>query len=42
MLISLQSNWRYDKNKIENSTGPPMLLSLLSNWRYDEKKMLLR
>jgi hypothetical protein len=38
MLLSLPTNWRYDKNKIENSTGQPMLLSLPSNGRYAKNR----
>ncbi len=38
MLLSLKSNGRYDKNKIENSTGQPMLLSLPNNGRYAKNR----
>ena len=39
MQLSLPSNRRYNKNKIENSTGQPMLLSLPSNGRYNKIKI---
>jgi hypothetical protein len=38
MLLSLTGDGRYNKNKIDNSTGPPMLLSLQSNGRYGKNR----